>query len=265
MRGSLIFGVRRLSQGCPQQFYNFTTLLTMLRLDLSLQSPVHNLALDEALLNQAEWGGEPVLRIWEFASPVVVLGRGSKINDEVDGEFCRRNRIAILRRCSGGAAIASTPGCVMYSVVLDLRRDLALRNIDLAHRYVMTRVMAAIAVQQPRIQWQGICDLTLDDKKCSGNSLRVARNHLLYHGTLLIDADLELIAGCLRTAPRQPTYRLGRDHGAFLTNVAIDQSAFADELAEQFGAMHRTADWPKAETALLAESKYATQEWTAPR
>ena len=48
-------------------------------LDLTLADAADNLALDEALLLGAESGeGGEVLRVWEVARPVVVLGAGCK-------------------------------------------------------------------------------------------------------------------------------------------------------------------------------------------
>jgi len=46
-------------------------------LDLTLPSPAENLALDEALLEEAEASGRPTetLRLWEPRQPAVVVGR----------------------------------------------------------------------------------------------------------------------------------------------------------------------------------------------
>ena len=53
-------------------------------LDLTLETPAENVALDEALLESAERGEGPsdVLRLWEPRTPMVVIGRSSKIADE---------------------------------------------------------------------------------------------------------------------------------------------------------------------------------------
>ena len=90
---------------------------------LSLESPAANLALDEALLEQAEAGAGPseVLRLWEPTDPCVVVGRSSRVAVEVKQEACRQAGIPVLRRCSGGAAVVTGPGCLMYSVVLSYR------------------------------------------------------------------------------------------------------------------------------------------------
>ena len=47
-------------------------------LDLTLPTLADNLALDEALLLQAEAGGPEALRFWEWPSYAVVIGAGGK-------------------------------------------------------------------------------------------------------------------------------------------------------------------------------------------
>lgn len=234
----------------------------MRRLDLTLDDPADNLALDEALLLSAEQGGDEVIRFWRFALPVVILGRGSKIDDEVDVAYCQEQAIRILRRCSGGASIVAGPDCWMYSVVLSLTARPALRNIDLAHEFVIGRLTRAVATQRPEIQPQGICDLTLHSKKFSGNSLRVARNHLLYHGTILVRANQDLMSHCLRSPPREPEYRKGRAHHDFITEITLNTEQLADALAAQYHAVRIMTDWPRDEMKQLSENKYSSSQWT---
>ena len=208
----------------------------MRQITTRIEDAEDHLALDEALLLEADEGrcGE-TLRVWEFSRPTVVLGRSSKVDAEVDRDYCRTQQIAVLRRCTGGASVVGGPGCLMYSVVLNHDTQPALQKIDVAHQHVMQRVLAAVRRQVPEVAFQGTCDLTWNDRKCSGNSLRVSRGHLLYHGTLLYAADLDLIARCLKHAPRQPEYRSGRDHRSFITNVRVDACRLAADLAAVFG------------------------------
>lgn len=203
--------------------------------------PSTQLAIDEALLMAAEEGEfGSTIRFWQFDRPTVVLGRSSRVDYEVHRGFCDDHDIPILRRCSGGAAVVGGPGCLMYSVVLSYQREPELQKIDVAHRYVMSRVLnashAAVddAVRRD-VHLQGICDLTFADRKCSGNSLRMARRHVLYHGTILHGFDLELLSNCLAGAPRQPDYRRGRPHDSFVTNLPIDVDRFITAMSDQFG------------------------------
>lgn len=228
----------------------------------NLTSAAH-LALDESLLVIAESGGSEAFRTWEFSRPTLVLGRSSKVADEVNQKYCDDHGIDVLRRCSGGASVVGGPGCLMYSVVLSLKANQELRKIDFAHRYVMARVAAAVKRQQPDVTLQGICDLTWRNQKCSGNSLRIARDHLLYHGTILYSADLRIIAECLNHAPRQPDYRAGRDHADFITNVPVDSEKCSADLAAEFGvsvAKPPDAQMRQAMTKLLTD-RYDNPQW----
>ncbi len=187
-----------------------------------VDDPAVQLAIDEAVLLDAdEFDSGESIRLWHFDAPVVVLGRSSQVAVEVDEAYCRQCGIPVLRRCSGGASIAAGPGCLMYSVVLSFERRPELQKIDVAHRWVMQALLTAVRSQIPDVSQQGICDLTWRNRKFSGNSVRIARRHLLYHGTILYDADLEEISRCLTTAPRQPDYRAQRGHADFLTNLPI--------------------------------------------
>lgn len=237
--------------------------MSLRRLDLSLQEAEANLALDEALLLEAEGSERPIetLRLWQFADAAVVIGRGSKIAGEVDLDYCRGASIPVLRRCSGGAAIVAGPGCLMYSVVLDLKLRPELRKVDEAHAWVMSRLAAAVRQQLEQVTWQGTCDLTFEGRKFSGNSLRIARHHLLYHGTILHDADLERIAMCLKTPPRQPDYREGRSHGDFVTNIPIDPRRLADDIAIAFEATSAAHGWPEQLMNELLDERYRSAAW----
>ena len=131
-------------------------------------------------------GAGETLRFWEAQRPVVVVGRSSKIAVEVRGDACRELDIAVVRRTSGGAAVVAGPGCLMYALVLSLELRPALRTVGLAHGFALEMLAAALRPLAAGINRRGTSDLAVADRKVSGNSLRVKRRHLLYHGTLLI-------------------------------------------------------------------------------
>ncbi len=236
----------------------------MLLLDLTLDSPAENLALDEALLLAAESGGlaDEALRLWEPRRFMIVLGSSSRMLREVRLANVRQRRIEILRRSSGGAAVMAGPGCLMYALVLDRRRHDELRGIDTTHRFVLDRLVAALAPLVPGVTCRGTSDLAVGDRKFSGNSLRVKRDWLLYHGTLLYDFPLPLLTSCLGTPPRQPAYRDGRRHIEFVVNLPLTGSALREALATAFDARESLAAWPREATSQLAAEKYSREEWT---
>ncbi len=235
----------------------------MFLLELTLPTAAENLALDEALLDAAEAGeieGE-VLRLWEPAAACVVVGSSSRVANEVHLDHCRARNIPVLRRCSGGAAIVAGPGCLMYSLVLDLQQRPYARAVDQAHRLVLGRLAGVFRPHAPGLSCRGTSDLALGDRKFSGNSLRMRRERLLYHGTLLYAFDLGLVTACLKTPPRMPEYREGRTHAAFLTNLPLARGQIAKLLSEAWSAQDALENWPHARTEALVQEKYSQAVW----
>lgn len=234
--------------------------------DLTLPTPEENLALDEALLDEAEASCKPLesLRLWESAEPVVVLGRSSQWTKEVNVEFCRRLGIKILRRTSGGAAVVAARGCLMYGVVLSYDARPALAALEEAHRFVLNTTLDALRPLVPGAARQGTSDLAISALKFSGNSVRCKRRSFLYHGTLLYDFRLELIEQCLSMPPRQPDYRQGRAHRTFLTNLPISVDALRAALTAAWGAQPGGA-WPRERVQQLVATRYSQPEWNEQR
>jgi lipoate-protein ligase A len=192
---------------------------------------------------------------------MVVVGRSSRIDAEVHRDECSRLGIPILRRSSGGAAIVTGPGCLMYALVLSYRLRPELRLIDHAHRFVLGRVASALRPLVPEVTCRGISDLAVGDWKFSGNSVRCKRDHFLYHGTLLYDFPLELIDQCLATPPRQPDYRVGRPHQGFVTNLPLPPATIRAVLIASWDANQPCTEWPRDVTRRLAMEKYNRPEW----
>ena len=236
----------------------------MLLLDLTLESPAENLALDDALLEAVDAGELPeVLRLWQAPEPMVVIGRSSKIAEEVQIDVCRERQIPVLRRSSGGAAVVAGPGCLMYACILHLDERPQLRELQQAHQFVMQHTCAAAQRFDASVSISGISDLALGDqrRKCSGNSMRYKRRSLLYHGTILYNFPLPMIVECLAFAPRQPDYRNGRTHDQFVANLAASENDLRLALADVWQAHEPLKDWPRERTAQLVEERYRRAEW----
>lgn len=236
-------------------------------LDLTLATAAENLALDEALLETAEEGGlaDEVLRLWELGSPTVIVGRSSKVGEEVALGVAESLQIPVLRRASGGAAIVAGPGCLMYSVVLRYAGREHLRLLDEVHRHVLGIVISALSPLVDGIRQRGTSDLAIDNRKFSGNSLRCKRDHLLYHGTILYNYDLALVSRVLKTPPRQPEYRENRSHHEFITNLQLVPASIRAALSQAFAATEPLVTWPHTKTDELLKNRYSQTAWNFSR
>ena len=229
------------------------------------KSVAEQLAIDEALLDAANEGQlrVPVVRTWQADRPAVVVGSSSRLAEEVDLEACQRLQVPVLRRPSGGATVVLGPGCIMWTVVTPHAEP---PTIEAIHAGMLDPLAAALTAAGRPVSRQGTSDLTVSlpegIRKVSGNALRVRRRGVLYHGTLLDDFPLELIAELLRHPPREPAYRQQRRHSAFLANLALGREAIDAAVRAAFAAWRDTADWPQQQAAELVASRYGLASWT---
>ncbi len=232
-------------------------------LDVTLPTPAENIALDDALLEQAEQGEGPgeLLRLWESPDPLVVIGRSSRIAQEVNLPVCRELGIPVVRRPSGGAAVVAGPGYLMYAVVLSYEKRPALRMLERAHQTVLSVMAQALRSIVPDVDMSGISDLAREDRKFSGNSLRCKRDYFLYHGTILYQFPLQLISQCLGTAPRQPEYRRQRQHDAFVTNFPATSEQLRSAICQAWSAVESVDTWPRDRVAQLVAERYSQVSW----
>lgn len=234
-------------------------------LDLTLPTVAENLALDEALLAEAHDTptGIPIVRTWMASTPTVVLGSSSHVSHEVDAMACRDRGIELMRRPSGGLTVLLGPGCLMWSVILPWPGPSP--AIDAVHAAVLEPLCAALRAAGRPVVRRGASDLAVEDsgglRKVSGNALRVRRNAVLYHGTLLDDFDLGLISTVLRHPPREPDYRGGREHAAFLANLGLGRARLEAVVRQAFRADERLDGWPVDRVAELVRTRYLDTAW----
>jgi lipoate-protein ligase A len=235
----------------------------MYLLDLTLPDPAQNLALDEALLVQAEAGElADGLRFWEAKRPVVILGSGCRLAQDVDEQACLEGGVPILRRSSGGGTVLLGPGCLCFTLVLAYEQARALRGIRSSCAFILDRVRLALAGLAEDIELAGTSDLAIAGKKFSGNAQQRKRRYLLHHGTILHDFDLKSIERYLRMPVRRPEYRQDRSHVDFLTNLAADGDDLKKRLSRAWQVQGPMFNWPRELVDDLVAKKYSRPEWT---
>jgi lipoate-protein ligase A len=235
-------------------------------LPLRLPTPAANLALDEALLLEAEDGpGGEVLRVWEWPAPAVVLGAGCRLAEDVVEAACRADGVPILRRASGGGTVLLGRGCLLYSLILSYQRSPELSDLTSSYASILDRIGEALSGLVPDLEHAGTSDLSWRGRKFSGNAQQRKRNHLLHHGTLLYDFDLEQVSRYLRTPARQPEYRGGREHAEFLVNLPAGAAEIERRLRRVWQAETERTDWPDTRVRQLVAEKYSQSAWVRRR
>jgi lipoate---protein ligase len=231
--------------------------------DLTLPTPEENLACDEALLNLCEQGFEhDILRFWKPTRYFVALGYANQAAREANLEFCSRNTIPLLRRCTGGGTVLQGPGCLNYSLILRFEDVPELQGVSPTNDYVLSRNQRALAeLAQAPVEKQGHTDLAIGGLKFAGNAQRRGRRSLLFHGSLLLNMDLELIGKALPMPSRQPEYRLNRSHLDFLMNLKFSELMVKSALQNAWKSDSSLENLPFDEIARLAREKYSQDSW----
>ena len=231
--------------------------------DLTLATPEENLACDEVLLDLSEAGElGPVLRFWEPVQYFAVVGYANRAAVEVNRDFCQRHDIPVLRRCTGGGAVLQGPGCLNYSLVLPISHSAELQGIAGTNDYILQRHQRTIqTLLRAPVEKQGHTDLTIGGLKCSGNSQRRKKHFLLFHGSFLLNVDIDLIGKVLPQPSHQPAYRMDRSHANFLMNLKVPAGVLKNALLKAWEADQVLSQIPLDQITRLAREKYAQDSW----
>jgi len=221
-----------------------------------------NLALDEALLLQAEDGqGSETLRFWQWPAWAVVLGAGGVLSDDVDVDACRRDGVPIVRRSTGGGTVLIGPGCLMFALILRMDNMPELQQIGSSYRFILGRIAEGLRDLAPQVEFAGTSDLAIAGRKFSGNSQQRKRCFLLHHGTILHGMDLERVGDYLKLPPRRPDYRGERSHEGFLMNVPVAPKVMEARMRSIWQAKEERYDWPREQVQRLVAERYAENAW----
>jgi lipoate-protein ligase A len=205
--------------------------------------PVADVAYDAALFEALDvTGAGETLRFWETSRPAVIVGHSTVIERDVHEDACASDGVPVVRRTSGGGSVVVGPGCLNYLLVLSLDARPVLRDVARSYRIILEPIVRALDV--PGLRIRGAGDLVLNGRKISGSAQRRGRRALLHHGTLLYDFDLHLIARYLKEPARQPAYRAGRSHLAFVANAPIATEVIKARIAGAWSGARQASRLP---------------------
>lgn len=176
---------------------------------------------DDELLESVTATQRPHTRLYTVDQTIVVLGRGSKVELELNADTCVADAVPIYRRRGGGCSVVIDVGNIIVSYATPMT------GIGDNSRYLQVlsdwMITGLAQIGFSNVHRDGICDLVYNDKKISGACLYRTRDLLYYSATLLITPDLPKLSRYLRHPPREPSYRNGRNHDSFVGALGLGQ------------------------------------------
>lgn len=197
----------------------------------------HNFYIDDLVMDRMVQGSEYACEIYKAHRVEVVLGRSSKIEEDVMVETCTDDGIPLSRRRGGGGTVVLSPGTVILSIAGRSTLQYHLREHMNAVNRIIVDTLEQLGVDSPVIR--GISDITLGMKKILGSSLYRRKDLIIYQGSLLVNPDLSLMKRYLKQPRKQPAYRKDRSHEDFVTSLhnegyEILKVEIIDKLREAF-------------------------------
>ncbi len=178
---------------------------------------IRNYDLDEDLLEEAARKGRPAMKLYAWKGLALVLGRGSDPEREIRLEPALADGVPILRRRGGGCAVLLDPGNAVASLAFPLPGTGRItRAFDASLEWLLGGLERAGIYG---IRREGISDLALGEKKVGGTCLYRKSGLVYFSATLLAAPSLELVERYLKHPPREPAWRRGRSHAAFMGSL----------------------------------------------
>lgn len=144
-------------------------------------NPAYNLALEEVLLTEAE---SSFFMLWRN-SPAIIIGANQDYHYEVDVEFAKKHSIPIYLRKTGGGTVYHDLGTLNFSFIMSLECSCV---------EALNKFLLLLGVDDLKIKSN---DVLLGQHKIIGTAQRIYGNKRLFHGSLLYDTNLDVLANVL--------------------------------------------------------------------
>ncbi len=189
---------------------------------------------DELLLERCRRSGRAEIELFRPAGVEVVLGRGSKVELELNSESCQKDGVKLRRRLGGGCAVVLDGGNLVLAVALPLPGVGGVRKVfDALTQWAIDGLTRAGI---PGVEKAGSSDLALNGKKVGGSCVYRSKGFFLYSTTLLFNPPGDAAERWLAHPPREPEYRDGRGHADFMGSLdpSGDVETWLRRLRESF-------------------------------
>ncbi|MFI6089631.1 biotin/lipoate A/B protein ligase family protein [Streptomyces sp. NPDC051218] len=240
------------------------------------QSPALLMALDEVLTEEVAAGRRPpTLRVWEWASPAIVIGSFQSLRNEVDPAGTERHGVEVVRRISGGGAMFCEPGnTITYSLSVP---DSLVQGLSFAdsYAYLDDWVLEALGDMGIKAWYQPLNDIATDAGKVAGAAqkrLAGGDGAVLHHVMMSYDIDAEKMVEVLRIGREKLSDKGTRSAkkrvDPLRRQTGLPREAVIERMLDSFRTRYgltpgKATDEEMARARELARTKFSSPEWTA--
>ncbi len=162
----------------------------MLFIKRNRTNPWFNISAEEFVL---KYFTEDVIMLWE-SSEAVIVGKHQNPVAEVNLPFVYKHSIPVIRRISGGGTVVHGKGNLNFTHISTKFN----KNKLIDFQGFTLPVIEFLKGYGIDASFKGKNNLYVTGKKFSGNSAHIFKNKIIHHGTLLFDADIELLQNIIK-------------------------------------------------------------------
>ncbi len=178
------------------------TAVTCRLVDSGLVTAERSAAIDDAMMMARDQGLVPdTLHLYQRSGPTVSLGYFERVASCLNVDEVERRGVKVVRRVSGGSAVYTDPGQLIYSIIMG-RGSLPESPQD-TFRILCQGLVHALDELGVRAEYKPINDILVDGRKISGSAQLRRGNAVLQHGTLLVTVDYDAMFAVLRSSKRE--------------------------------------------------------------
>ena len=153
--------------------------------DSDLSDPAFTVAADEAIARARSEKKVPnTLHFYRRNVSTISLGYFQEVEKSIDSEFCKQNNIQIVRRVTGGSAVYTDPGHLVYGLAVDEASLPSDRND--AFEMVCGAIVLALKELGIDAEFKPVNDILVNGRKVSGSAQMRRWGIVLQHGTLVL-------------------------------------------------------------------------------
>jgi lipoate-protein ligase A len=236
------------------------------------QAPSLHMALDEVLTEEvAAHRRPPTLRVWEWASSCVVIGRFQSLRNEVDAGNASHHGIEVVRRISGGGAMFIEPGNTITYSLYAPEALVAGMSFQQSYAFMDAWVLEALAGLGIKAWYQPLNDITSAAGKIAGAAQTRRGGAVLHHVTMAYDIDSAKMLEVLRIGREKlsdkATQSAAKRVDPLRSQTGLPRAQIIERMIATFRDLHglaqgRLTQAERERAESLAASKFSTPEWT---